>query len=254
MISLLKTYNKAKDVFVRPKLKVQFGKWRNTSGLPVWRRAPIIRLGNSSYKYGANCYEVTNKVDICTGYKTITTSDGKEIQQKCYTRSTHKLPGGLKPGDFVWIREVRKQFKKYGLSWIPPLIQLPIWMSFYIFNWDVCYKWKYDTIRYEFPPQFTIVFFGLALTIMAIPDAEDEFDYPDHYWESLLSYLYQDECKGSVAKTLDFCGQWTVHDKKLGSYKYFQLRKSHLKPAYHAEYDDAVDKYLSKNLNPESLW
>ena len=54
-------------------------------------------------------------------------------------------------------------------------------------------------------------------------------------------------------KTLNFCGQWTRHDKENGERKYFQLRKSHLKPEYHDEYDEAVDKYISKHLDKESL-
>lgn len=253
MIELFKTYNKVKNVFVRPKLKVYFGKWFNTPGLPVWRRGPIIYLGNP-YKLNSNCYEVTNRVRICTGYETWINNKGEELQIKSYSWVTHKLPGGLKPGDIVWNRKIRKSNKKWGLSWIKPIIQLPIWLSFHIFNWDVCYKWKYDEIRYEFPPQFTIVFFGLALTIMAVPEPEDDDDCPDHYWESLLSYLYQEECEGSVEKTLHFCGQWTRHDKENGDYKYFQLRKSHLKPEYHNEYDESVQKYLAKNIEEESLW
>lgn len=253
MIELFKTYNKAKDVFVRPKLKVYFGKWFNTPGLPVWRCGPLICLGRDPYRYDTNCYFVLNETKIHDGYDTWVNSDGKEMKRERFKLIKHKLPGGLKSGDLVWKREIRKELRKYKLSWIQPIIQLPIWLSFHIFNWDVCYKWKYDTIRYEFPPQFTIVFFGLALTILAIPEPEDDDDCPDHYWESLLSYLYQEECEGSIAKTLEFCGQWTRHDKELGDRKYFQLRKGHLKAKYHDEYDEAVDKYLSKNLNPESL-
>ena len=44
MFNLYKTYNKAKDVFVKPKLRLEFGRWYNTTGLPVWRRGPILDL------------------------------------------------------------------------------------------------------------------------------------------------------------------------------------------------------------------
>lgn len=41
MLKLYKTYNKAKDVFIKPKLMWKFGKWRHDPCLPVWRRGPI---------------------------------------------------------------------------------------------------------------------------------------------------------------------------------------------------------------------
>ena len=44
MIKLYKTYNKAKDVFVKPKLHWKFSLWRHNHCLPVWRRGPIIEL------------------------------------------------------------------------------------------------------------------------------------------------------------------------------------------------------------------
>ena len=163
MIKLFKTYNKAKNVFVKPKLKVYFGLWKNTPGLPVWR----------DYNF--------------------------------------------------W--------------------------SFHIFNLDVIYKWKYDTIRYEYPPQFTIVLFGIALTIFAIPQLEDDLDMPDHYWESLLSYLYQDECDRDIKKTLKFCGRWTSYRKDEENVKFFQLRKTHLKSEYHQIYDEAVIEYNQELTN-----
>ena len=234
MIKLFKTYNKAKDVFVRPKLKFQFGLWRNTYGLPVWRSAGYISLANRKQYY------IPEKSLI------IRTDDSYS-----YRRLYHKLPKGCENG--VWRRDIRKKLNKWGLGWLKPRYQLPLWLSFYIFNWDVCYKWKYDDIRYEFPPQFTIVFFGLAFTILAIPEAEDDDDCPDHYWESLLSYLYQDECERSIEKTLNYCGQWTRHDKNTGERKYFQLRKSHLKVKFHDEYDEAINKWFAKNLDKNSL-
>ena len=248
MIELFKTYNKVKDVFVRPKLKFQFGRWVNTSGLPVWRQGPIIYLDGDK-----NSYEVKNWHYIKTGTKIWQDSSGKEHTTNIYDISRHKLPGGLRSGDRVWNRDIRKKLKKWHLDWLKPIIALPIFFAFHIFNWDVCYKWKYDDIRYEFPPQFTIVFFGLALTIMAIPELEDEYDNPDHYWESLLSYLYQEECDKSIEKTLNFCGQWTTQKKDGDKIKYFQLRKSHLKPQYHNEYDEAVEKYYNKFFNKDNL-
>ena len=174
MIKLFRTYNKVKDVFVRPKMKFYFGLWKNSSGLPFWRCGNIINL------------------------------------------------------------------KKYGLGCLKPQIILPTWLSFYIFNYDVVYKWKYDDIRYEFPPQFTIVFFGLAFQIKLQAPLEDEYDMEDHYWESLLNYLYNPECKYDIKKTLIYCGEWGDLDEHN---IHFQLRKSHIQEKYYEEYEIGIKEY-----------
>lgn len=184
MLKLFRTYNKAKNVFIRPKMKFHFGLWKKTHGLPFWRRGKIIKLS------------------------------------------------------------------KYGLGWIAPQITLPTWLSFHVFNYDVTYKWKYDDIRYEFPPQFTVVFFGLAFQITLQAPLEDEYDMDDHYWESLLNYLYQPKCKGDIKKTLIYCGEWgDLNEHKI----HFQLRKSHIYQKYHKEYDMGVKAYniLKKNKKYE---
>lgn len=173
MIKLYKTYNKVNKVFVRPKMKISFGLWKNISGLPFWRRGKIINL------------------------------------------------------------------KKYKMGWLKPQVILPTWLSFYIFNYDVVYKWKYDDICYEFPPQFTIVFFGLALQIRLQAPIEDEYDMDIHYWESLLSYLYHPECDKDIKKTLVYCGEWGDANGKT----YFQLRKSHIKKDFHKDYNDCIKEY-----------
>lgn len=189
-IRLYDTFNKAKDFFKKPIVHWSFGKWRNNHCLPVWRRGPILRLGKSPYSLKTNCYEVKNRVQIFTGYSTWTDSTGKEHKSACYDwAATHKLPGGLKPGDIVWNRDVRKKLRKWGLSWIKPQYQLPIWLSFYIFNHDVGWKTKWSDTRYEWPPQFTIVFFGLAFSVwLKAPECEDEHTHDDGYWEGVIDY------------------------------------------------------------------
>jgi len=190
MIKLFQTYKKAKEFFVRPNIHFSFGRWRKNNCLPVWRRGPIIRIGKHPYKLNSNCYEVKNRVMIFTGYSTWKDSSGKERQSKCYDwAATHKLPGGLKPGDNVWKRDTRKKLRKYHLSWIKPKYQLPIWLSFYIFNHDIGWKTKWGDTRYEWPPQFTIVFFGLAFSIwLSAPKCECEHCHQDGYWEGVIDY------------------------------------------------------------------
>ena len=189
-IRLYKTFNKAKDLFVKPTIHFSFGRWRNDHLLPVWRRGPIIRLGKSPYAMNTNCYEVKNRVQIFTGYNTWTDSSGKDHKTACYDwAAMHKLPGGLKPRDIVWKRDIRKKLKKWHLSWIKPQYELPIWLSFHIFNYDVIWKTKWDDTRYEWPPQFTIVFFGLAFSIwLSAPKCDGEHFSDDGYWEGVIDY------------------------------------------------------------------
>ena len=106
----------------------------------------------------------------------------------CYGMFKHKMPC-----KYAWNRNIRLKLRKFGLSWIPPVIQLPMWLSFHIFNHDMIWKTKFEDYRFEFPPQFTIVFFGISLSfwLQAPVDKDDPFGYYS-YWESILWYL--NEC------------------------------------------------------------
>ena len=191
-IKLYKTFNQAKDFFAKPTIHFSFGRWVNNHLLPVWRRGPIIRLGKSIYAQNTNCYEVKNRVMICNGYTTWKDSSGKEHKTECYDWATdHNLPGGLNPGDIVWNRDIRKKLKKWHLSWIKPRYELPIWLSFHVFNHDVGWKTKWDETRYEWPPQFTIIFFGFAFSVwLTGPKCEEEYFNDDKYWEGVIDYGY----------------------------------------------------------------
>lgn len=235
MINLFKTYNKAKEVFVRPKIKFSIGLWKNMSGLPMWRSGNVIRIAKYYQFYIPN-----NRSHI----KKYNAGDIKEDgtiakYNECIT-STHKMPKNAEHG--VWKRDIRKKLRRYGLGWIKPQYVLPTWLSFYIFNWDVFYKWKYDSIRFEYPPQFTIVFFGFALNFTLEPLLEDENDSQDHYWESLLSFLYQPECNNNIKDTVKYCGQWSTY-KNNKEIKFFQLRKTHIKPEFYVQYNKGVKEY-----------
>lgn len=232
MLNLYKTYNQAKDVFKKPKLKISFGLWKNMRGLPVWRCGNRIRLAKYSQYYNPN-----NIVHIKQYSAGDIKEDGSVVKYDMYRTSYHELPKHAKNG--VWRRDIRQKLRKYKLGWIKPQYFLPLWLSFYVFNFDVIFKWKYDDICYEFPPQFTIVFFGFALHITLEPYLEDEYDDASHYWESLLSYLYHPECNKNITDTLLHCGCWhRFNDGVLNC----QLRKKHINKKYHYEYDEAIKK------------
>lgn len=241
MIHLYKTYNKAKDVFVKPKLYWKFGLWKNDPCLPVWRRGPIIDIGGSTYKNNAKCYQVKNSVNICTGEKEGTRMDGSTYKYKVYNTSYHKLPNKLKQFDIVWKREYRK---KWWAKLVPARIEFPMLFSFHIFNRDVTWKTKWTNydIRFEFPPQFTIVFFGLSLSFWLNPEIQDrETESFDHYWEGLLSYLYG-KYKGDLIQTVISQGCWTRY-KEESNNTYFAISKNYIKPEYWDQYEEAIELY-----------
>lgn len=191
-IKLYETYNKAKEFFTAPTVHFSFGKWKNNHCLPVWRRGPIIKLGGSVFNHNAKCYLVKDRVSICTGQTPYTNSKGETYYHKTYAYTEpHKLPRGLKQGDVVWRRDIRKKLKKFGLGWIKPQYKLPIWLAFHIFNHDVGWKTKYGDTRYEYAPQFTIVFFGLAFSVwLKAPACKTSHFHDDQYWEGVIDYSF----------------------------------------------------------------
>ena len=190
-MEFLKIYRRLKDVFVKPKLKWYFGTWRNEHNLPVWRKGLSIRLGKYS-----DMYIPDNFTHYLSGVS--------ERGYKKYSISEHKLP--VKPYTYVWKRRIRKKLKKWHLSWIPPIIQFPIWTSFYFFDNDITWKTKYDDYRYEYPAHITLVFFGLAISVTAyIPEINGSTTDMD-YWESLLEY------NGDLKETNDKMGCWHCLD------------------------------------------
>lgn len=159
LIKLFKTYGKVKDIFVKPSLKVYFGKWRKDPNLPIWR-------------------------------------------------------------DHIW--------------------------RFRIFNWDVMYKHKWDEVRYEFPPQFSIVFFGLSLTITAhAPKTNDNNSWDDLYWESIINAAEKINCgpEEALKYAMEQGGFWYTPTNKLG---YFSLRPDYIKDKYRALYNKELYRVANK--------
>lgn len=168
MIKMFETYNKVKKVFKKPKLCWYFGKWRHDPCLPIWRRGNTIKIATNNDEYISEFY-------FCKYINSEWTDIGKQ---------RHPF--------------LSKIFK--------PMYVLPIWLSFYIFNRDIMWKTKYEDYRFEYPGQFTIVFFGLSLSFwLKAPKIENTSD--DYsYWESILWYLNEckldEECKSINKKWL----------------------------------------------------
>lgn len=226
---LYKIYNEVKDVFVEPKLHWKFGLWKNDPNLPVWRRGPIINLYKTC---SPNIYTPQIGVRIKLGSAGTTKPDGTIRKYDEYTTTHHKLPGRMKPYRLMWTREFRQKLRKWGLGWWPTQIELPLFFAFYIFNYDMCWKTKYDDYRYEFPPQFSIVFFGLCFSVwLNAPDNNN-----DDYWESILWYLQY----GSLADVDKEMGYWMKMENNV---KVPRLNIEYIKEPYRS----ALIKYRKEN-------
>ena len=238
-IKLYKTYNKVKNVFIKPKLHFKFGLWKDDVCLPVWRKGPVIKLFSNKFIY-KHSYLVRNWVNITEYKKGDKMKNGEIAKWNIGTYNQHKLPNNLKDWDRVWNRDFRKKLKKFGLSWLKPQYQLPIWLSFYIFNWDFCWKtkWSCYDFRYEYPPQFTIVLFGLSFSWFLKFPNNDAFN-ECQYWEGILHYLYGKKPL-DLKSAIKSCGKWTTYFERDVPYSYWGFEKTFLKPEYWKEYDNCI--------------
>lgn len=193
-IRMYDTYNQAKELYAKPRLKWRFCKWKHSPLLPVWRRGNSIRL----YKRYNEIKEIKDKFTFKYEWSDI----GKEA---------HPI--------------LSKIFKK-------PIYTLPIWLSFYIFNHDLVWKTKYDDYRFEFPPQLCIVIFGWSLNFWLVPPKcqypdyiKNTFTTEDDYWESMLWYI--DYKNKFPERNRKLSGQWGGNNGK-----YDVVRKEFFKKEY----------------------
>ena len=248
MIRLYRTYRNAKDMFVKPILRCRFGLWRHDPGLPIWRRGPILWLCRRKYRSfwqsdrGKKCYQPSDTAII-----RVKGDDGSSR----FITSKHNLPKGLGRFRYVWSSRIRRRLRKLHLGWFPCCIQLPVFFMFRTVNLDVMWKTKFDEIRFEYPPQFSIIAFGLSLTFWLIPPkiSGDETigkAIPENYWEPLLCHAIEgtDSVKGLVSAG----GIWGYKDVS-----YFGLRKEYLRPEYHEEYDRVTDD-IRKSHRPKKIY
>lgn len=251
IIKLYNTWEKVKDIFVRPSLKVYFGRWRKDPNLPYWRCGPYIWLfPKKKYRYdnSSEIYLVKDSVLICAG-EVPYISGNKECKTKCYEWGPkHKLPGRLKSGDYIWNRKIRKKLKKWHLSWIPPVIKLPIWTRFHIVNLDLGWKTKWDDYRYEYPPQFSIIAFGFSLSFTLHSPETNEFANDNHYWESILNYLYANK-SNTLEEAVRVTGVWSLYKSKEGNkcIKFFAVRPEYINQNYLEEYYAAISKIKAED-------
>jgi len=240
MCKLYNTWRKVKDTFVKPSLKVYFG-LASKDPYCCWTKPKILLYRSSNL-----IRFVQDSVTITTGSKTEKFGN-KDFEVKVAEISRHKLPKNLKDWDIVWASPIRRKLRKYHLNWIPPIIYLPKFFTFKFVNFDVGWKTKYDDIRYEYPPQLSIVFFGLSLTFTLHCPIKDEYCSDDSYWEAILLHLYRNK-SGNLKEIIEQAGVWHRFSTDC---RYFAVRPEYIVKEKLEEYYAAVSdfKVKSKYMN-----
>ena len=241
MIKLYNTWKKVKDIFAKPKLKVYFGKWKNDPNLPVWRTGYPVYICRRKNLL-KNCYFLKTGVSIVTGTRTLKWG-AEEYETKVYETTYHKLPGDLRVGQYMWNRNIRKKLKRWHLGWVKPVMYLPVWTRFKIINFDVGWKTKWDDIRYEFPPQFSIIGFGLSLTFTLHEPLHTKYSSDDTYWEAVLTHLYMNKT-GELKETVEQCGWWKRLEEDV---YYFGVRPTYITQTKMNEYYAAISEIKAQN-------
>lgn len=227
-IKMYDTYNKVSHVFKKPKLYWRFGSWRKDPCLPVWRRGPYIKL--IKYNYNDVTWGVVGK--------------SKPKRYKIGGKWTWSSPTDIK--GYMWSEDYKKRHPIIS-KLFKPNYQLPIWLSFYVFNHDMIWKTKWDDYRFEFPPQYTIVLFGYSLSFWLRNPIGSSRD--DLYWESMLWYIDKNNLKDAFNE----CTVWM----DMGSKEYiFPFNPAQLKEPYSSEAQVMVDNYKkTHNINEDiDIW
>ena len=174
IMKMFKTYKKVKDIFVKPKIRFFCCPWRSSPLFPVWRRGNTIWLSRK-IRWGSfiNDYKVYKPENIYI-----------KIGDK-YSLTNHKLPK-----KYVWRSDIRKKLKKFGLGWIKPSYELPMWLTFRFFDHDIYWDTgEYGDINVYGSPSCSLILFGYSFNWILVPPEADVKGFLNFYWEFILSYL-----------------------------------------------------------------
>lgn len=180
-IKLWDTWKQVKGVFEKPRLIFQYGDWYKSSGLPVWRNGRIVYMTKRLYS-------------CCEKVKTKKWRNAIKV-------GNIDIPGSwIDSYEWRWTDEYKKSHPIYT-KLFKPIYELPKWFTFYVFNSDLFWKTKWGKYRFEFAPQFTIVFFKWHLSWFLAPPKDCRVD---SYWESILWYID----KHDIEETFKYTSHW----------------------------------------------
>lgn len=228
-IKLYNVWKEAKGVFVKPTLKVRLMKTPYLQSIRLYKYYTHIHVVNRDrvyipvVKYNENG-KYTDTVPL----------------------PKHKLPCPL--WSKVWTSRTRRKLRKWHLAWIPPIINVPRFLTFGIKNLDLGCKTKFGEFRFEDSPELSFIFFGITLQFtLQVPKGKycDEYNY----WECLLEYIWGRGDR-DIFKTLK-CNSFWTRGYGEDAVSYFSLRPEFLTERYQKEYGYAVEKI--KTINTKYL-
>ena len=124
-------------------------------------------------------------------------------------RSIKKLKGVFKSLK-MYFRSTFKEWDYYPAFWCSK----PAYI--HIMSYDVLWKDKYNTPRFENPPCIWVHIYRLNLICFWSAPIKSEIFYDDEYWEQALWYLYYSESIENAKKTWP----WTYNGKSTWNDKY----------------------------------
>jgi len=253
----LAQWRKARNIFKRPVPRIYFGFWGSPK-IALWigdiiLKTPEDKKDTTKYKVLSKLLHFFTREDPCLPVW----RNGPCITPFRKHTVWNKERNGFMDPSHVFTDEFKKKLEKWHLGWLKTEYYLPRFLSFHLFVRDVMWKWKFDDICYEFPPQFTIVLFNIAFSVHWHAPGEDNknclYDY--RYWESLLYYLHGEKVftgDGDFADVMDLdkeCGFGVTSLGKGSEERYFWcLDPSFLKNKKYAEKLEYLHKKQEKSL------
>ena len=223
---MFETYKKVRDIFVKPKIKFFCCPWRRSPLFPVWRRGNTIWLSNKiRWGYLTKDYKIYKPDNICIKVG------------NTYSRTNHKLPNY-----YVWRSDIRKKLKKFGLGWIKPTYEFPMWLTFRFFDHDIYWDTgEFEDIRIYGGPSFSLILFGYSFNWILAPPEADVKGFSNFYWEFILYYL---ESK-NILDASNSVGKW-----KCGNEYFYGASLDYLKEPYKTQLKNVRE---NKNIFGKSI-
>jgi len=104
------------------------------------------------------------------------------------------------------------------------------WRILEIKVYPLLWKWKWNQVRHEYNPTFSIMLFNKWKWRYELhsPDAKEDLIY----WESILNFLYDDTCKSNLNKTYSENIWWSDYDNETKEYTKQNTVYPYLRPGY----------------------
>lgn len=141
---------------------------------------------------------------------------------------------GKYKNDPSYIIRKKPQVKLFGKRF-----ELPYWLKFEYDSYDVIYKYKWNQVRFEYPPKMSLVLFGISLSIWLKPPTDDIEAMEYAYWESLINWSENENRWTSRFKEhLVKSGYWSGNTCNV-TVGVMSVRKEWVKPEFYTSWEIA---------------